>query len=218
MINFHKTPARIITNHLAITGIIVEAEKDSVLMIGVYNDMHNGDCQCIDIEVPFEKMYDLMTEVKTEDDADVLLKPLTEYLANPGDEEYKEFVAEMGVSFYDHIFCLKLIVVVDDDGNVCEEFDKRYSLEYYIPTDMFAFLELQHPIEENELTEYYNKVLAMRYQVYKWCIKQKIQKPLALNISDLEDPLLFQMSRRTFDEMERKWKEELKFRKENGME
>ena len=216
MIDFHKTPSKIFTNHIAITGVVVEAQKDTVLMIGVCNDMYSGDIQEIDIEVPFEKMYELLTEVKTEDDPDVILKPMTEYLSNPG-EEYKEFVAEMGVSFYDHIFCLKLIVVIDDDGNVCDEYDKSYSLEYYIPAEMFSFMEFQYPNEEEELTEYYNQVLAMRYAVYKSCLKQKIKKHEALHISGLEDPLLFHMSSRTFEVMEREWKEELKFRKENGI-
>ena len=204
MIHFHKTPERIFTNHLGFTGVVVNAENDTVLMIGVYHDMLTGDFKTVEIETPFEKMYRLLSEEKTDDDADVFLKPITTYLKDP-DEEQKEFIAEMGVTYLEQIFCLRLIIEVDEEGNLCMDDEPRYALEGYMPSYMFQFLEFQLPDEEKELTAYYNELLAMRYYVYRHFMNQKMKKRLALHVAGLEDPLLFQMSKRTFEEMEVKW-------------
>lgn len=138
----------------------------------------NGKIESISIETDFTTLNELLAEKGNE--AEEAIEKIAVLLSDPSEGNSVVGLSDSGgLTFEDHIFALLVIYDEDEEGKLIESEEHSYRLNAYIDRQniLTEFISIAIPETHAGRSAYYNSILAMQFQFYLSCRKnrEKIQ-------------------------------------------
>jgi hypothetical protein len=189
-------PTHIFTSYISISGICLSRKDSFVLLFAIYGDILDPyNHTPIEIETSFQRLHNLLSEYPAEYTEDLVEK--IAIALSESTEDYPTIdLSDTGFDFTDHIFAFMLIYEEDENGQPYVPKDPSYVLNGYLKRGNLLpeYLDFLLPRTNQKQTEYYNKLLAIRYFFYL-DYKNRMDEPDAIGYSNLTDPLLFALAK-----------------------
>lgn len=205
-------PQTIITNNLELTGIAVWHKEDWVVLMGFWGDMIHAELgNDIEIQCSFDQLNTLLSELSQGSRffreqaarAEEVMDELAELLTHPGEEEWGllDLCEKDPLYFAEHVFSFDLLCEGADGDRYPRE--PRYELRGYTRRQKGwpMWEDLWLPEAREERSAYWLQLLVLHYGLFL-AYEGRVPRPEALVLAGLSDPLLFELARVQYEQLE----------------
>ncbi|MGZ3951502.1 MAG: hypothetical protein ACXVBZ_08900 [Flavisolibacter sp.] len=195
----HNSPNHIFTTYLDLSHIFFSKSSSEVGLLGCYGNMLNLEMESISIETDFATLNDLLAVAGPE--AEGTIEQLSKLLSEPTSENMSIDLCDYGgIHLHEHIFALMMIDDNDEESELDESKEDKYAILAYTPLDNLIpeFIDWEVPVTPQDRAAYIHSLLILKYKTYLTC-RKKHDESTSLIMSDLTNPLLFNLAEAQYD-------------------